>query len=109
MSAAAPPVWSPVGNHLAFRDGNRMMVSGVDGKDRAVVSSRRWETYGWSKDGSHLYGIALDDARRLTLVRAGLTAGDEHKIADLGPVPAAFDLATHQGTFWYRGFSLTPD
>jgi hypothetical protein len=30
-------------------------------------------------------------------------------VADLGPVPAALDLADFQGDFPYRGFSLRPD
>jgi hypothetical protein len=33
----------------------------------------------------------------------------EDVVADLGPLPAALDLANFQGDFPYRGFSLRPD
>jgi hypothetical protein len=33
----------------------------------------------------------------------------EDVVADLGPLPAALDLADFQGDFPYRGFSLRPD
>jgi TolB protein len=108
-NGAAPPVWSPAGNRLAFRDGARLAVVAPDGKDLRVVSQRRWETYGWSKDGSQLFGIAADEQRHLILMRVEIASGQEHRVADLGSVPPGFDLANFQGSFWYRGFSLTPD
>jgi hypothetical protein len=33
----------------------------------------------------------------------------ENVVADLGPLPAALDMADFQGDFPYRGFSLRPD
>ena len=38
-----------------------------------------------------------------------MAGGREEQLADYGPLPAAFDLATSQGTYWYRGFSMNPD
>jgi Tol biopolymer transport system component/predicted Ser/Thr protein kinase len=108
-SAAAPPQWSPLGNWIAFRDGNRMRMVSPDGKQDRIISSQRWETYGWSKDGASLYGIAADYDRHLILKHFDIAKGSERKIADLGPAPPGFDLANYQGTFWYRGFSLHPD
>jgi hypothetical protein len=108
-SAAAPPQWSPLGNWIAFRDGNRMRMVSPDGKQDRTISSQRWETYGWSKDGASLYGIAADYDRHLILKGFDIARGSERKIADLGPAPPGFDLANYQGNFWYRGFSLHPD
>jgi len=107
-SAAAPPHWSPLGNWIAFRDGNRMRMVSPDGKQERIISQQRWETYGWSKDGSSLFGIAADDRRHLILRRLDIASGSESRIADLGPAPPGFDLANYQGNFWYRGFSLHP-
>ncbi|MBV8902263.1 MAG: serine/threonine-protein kinase [Acidobacteriia bacterium] len=106
---SAPPQWSPLGNWIAFRDGNRMRIVSPDGKVNRTISQQRWETYGWSKDGSSLYGIAPDEGRRLILRRVDLGTGRESRIGDLGPTPAGFDLANHEASFWYRGFSLHPD
>jgi len=48
------------------------------------VSLRTWLTYGWSKDGAALYGMALDHKRRLMLGRIELATAKETKIADPG-------------------------
>jgi Tol biopolymer transport system component len=106
---SAPPQWSPLGNWIAFRDGNQMRIVSPDGKESKIVSGQRWETYGWSKDGSSLYGIVSGEDRHLSLRRWDLATGRELTIADLGPTPPGFDLANDQGNFWYRGFSLNPD
>jgi len=107
--SASLPAWSPRGDRIAFRNGNRMRIVSPDGKDDRIVTPLKWETYGWSKDGSALYGIAADENQHLTLRRLATATGTESKIADEGPVPPGFYLATHQGVFWYRGFSLSPD
>jgi Tol biopolymer transport system component len=106
---SAPPQWSPLGNWIAFRDGNTMRIVSPDGRQGRTVSQQRWETYGWSKDGASLYGIAPDESRHLILRRLDITSGSESKITDLGPAPPGFDLANYQGNFWYRGFSMHPD
>ena len=56
-----------------------------------------------------MYGITLDTNRRQTLGRIDVATSRETTIADLGPVPAAFDLADGLNEFSYRGFSLHPD
>jgi len=109
VKEAAPPQWSPRGNWIAFRDGNRMRVVSPDGKEDRVVSPQRWETYGWSKDGSQLCGILADDRRHLSLGCLDIATRRERRIADLGPTPPGFDLANNQAPFGYRGFSLHPD
>jgi WD40 repeat protein len=86
-----------------------MRIVSPDGKESKIVSGQRWETYGWSKDGSSLYGIVSGEDRHLSLRRWDLATGRELTIADLGPTPPGFDLANDQGNFWYRGFSLNPD
>lgn len=108
-SAAAPPQWSPRGDWIVFRDGSRMRMASPDGKQERVISQQRWETYGWSKDGATLYGVAADVSRHLILNRYDIASGSEKRITDLGLVPPGFELANSQGNFWYRGFSMHPD
>ena len=86
-----------------------MRLVSPDGKQERIVSQQKWETYGWSKDGSLLYGVGADDRRHLVLKSFNITSGSESTIADLGPAPPGFDLANYQGNFWYRGFSLHPN
>jgi hypothetical protein len=73
------------------------------------VSQNEWLTYGWSQDGNSLYGIGITDNRHLALGRVDIARAREDVVADLGPLPAALDLADFQGDFPYRGFSLRPD
>lgn len=103
------PVWSPKGDRIAFRDSARMRIVNPDGRVDHSVAQSKWEIYGWSRDGSALYGIATDENRHLILQRLDAATGIENKIADEGPIPPGFDLAGHQGVYWYRGFSLNPD
>ena len=107
--SGSPVAWSPLGDRIAFRDGNRMRIVSPDGKEDRIVAQLRWEAYGWSKDGSALYGIAADENRHLILRRVETASGIESKITDLGAASPGFDLANHQGVFWYRGFSPHPD
>ena len=73
-----------------------------------MISQRGWDTYGWSKDGASLYGIALDANRRLVLAGIDVDTGREHQIADIGAIPPAFDLAENFNEFPFRGFGLHP-
>ena len=75
-----------------------------------TVSHSAWETYGWSKDGSAIYGLAIGQGRRLMLGRVDIAAAQETKVSDLGPAPTAgFDVAGARSGFAFRGFSLSPD
>jgi len=86
-----------------------------DGKQKRVVSERKWETYGWSKDGMALYGIAVDEHRHHILARVDIlaqteaAAARETKIADYGLTGGAVDFGYLLADFPYRGFSLHPD
>jgi hypothetical protein len=80
----------------------------VGGRNRPL-SQRIWETFGWSSDGKRVLGIARGDGRRLWLQQLDIDSGVERPIADLGPVPPAFDLTDSMNDFPYRGFSLHPD
>ena len=51
----------------------------------------------------------MTENRRLVLGRVEIAGGREQATADLGPLPAALDLADVQGDFPYRGFSMRPD
>jgi serine/threonine protein kinase len=103
-----PVRWSPRGDWIAYRLRRELQIVSPDGKQNRTISNQIWETYGWAKDGSALYGIRFDEKRRQILARIDLT-GRETKVADLGPVPAAFDYADFFNLLSYRGFSLNPD
>jgi Tol biopolymer transport system component len=109
MARSFPPRWSPLGDWIAFRDGDTLRIVSPDGAQNRVVSVRTWEIYGWSKDGAALYGIARGANRRLVLGKIDIKNGNEAELADLGPVPPAFDLADSLNDFAYRGYSLHPD
>ncbi len=69
------------------------------------MSRRPWYAYGSSKDGAALYGLAVDEQRRLMLGRIDIAAAKEPKIADFGPAPSAsFDAAFSEGQLRVRGF-----
>ncbi|HEY1341142.1 MAG TPA: protein kinase [Bryobacteraceae bacterium] len=102
-----PVRWSPRGDWIAFDDGGKLRIVSPDGKQDRIVSSRKWETYGWSKDGAVLYGISSKD-RRLFLGRIDLS-GTETAVVDLGPQPASLEQANFEGKLFLRGFSLHPD
>ena len=78
-------------------------------KQKRIVGQKQWLTYGWSQDGNSLYGIGETENRRLVLGRVEIASAREHVSADLGPLPAALDLADIQGDFPYRGFSMRSD
>jgi serine/threonine protein kinase len=109
MSRNEPVRWSPRGDWIAFRDGESLRVVSPDGKQNRVISRRTWETYGWAKAGTMLYGIADAASGRLVLASIDLEGEREKQIADLGPPPPAFYLAEDQSQLPYRGFSLHPD
>ena len=109
MATIEMPRWSPRGDWIVFRDGEILRIVSPDGKQNRLISQRAWETYGWSKDGTALYGIASGENHRLVLGKIDVATGKERQIADLGPIPPAFDLADTFNEFPYRGFSLHPD
>jgi Tol biopolymer transport system component len=103
------PAWSPDGAWIAYRDGQQLRLVSPDGKQQRVVSGRKWETYGWSKDSATLYGIVVDEQRHLILARIDVAAARETKIADYGLTTGAVDFGYLLADFPYRGFSLNPD
>jgi len=104
-----PVRWSPKGDWIAWNDGGRLTLVSPDGRQRRVVSDNLYFTYGWSKDGDLLFGIAFTANRHLAVWRIEIAAPRESVVTDLGPAPAALDLANAQSDFPYRGFSLHPD
>ena len=108
-SSVRPVKWSPQGDWIAYTDPGGLHAVSPDGRQQRPLSSRDWQTFGWSADGKSLYGIASTEDRRLTVGRVELATGNETQIADLGPVPAAMGLGNFHGELAYRGFSLSPD
>jgi hypothetical protein len=101
--------WSPRGDWIAFRDGDLLKIVSPDGTQNRLISQRLWQTYGWSKDGTTLYGIASGENHQLILSRIDVATTKESQIADLGPISPAFDLSENFNELPYRGFSLHPD
>ena len=73
-----------------------------------MLSQKEWFTYGWSKEGNSIYGISLAENRHLLVSRIDFGTAKEDIVTDLGPMPAASDLAGFAQDFAYRGFSLHP-
>lgn len=110
LSTLIRPVrWSPRGDWIAFDDAPGLRLVSPDGKRENIISPHHWLTYGWSNDGTSLYGIAAGENRRLTLVRVDVATGRETKIRDLGLSTAAMDFANFGRGLDYRGFSMNPD
>jgi hypothetical protein len=108
-ASSFPPRWSPRGDWIVFRDGDTLRIVRPDGAENHVISQRLWQTYGWSADGNSVYGIAYTEGRRQFLGRVDVSTRKETEVADLGPIPPAFDFAETLNEFAYRGFSLSPD
>jgi hypothetical protein len=109
MSAPRPVRWSPRGDWIAFNDLDGLHVASPDGKQNVVVSRHEWYTFGWSREGAQLFGIACTEAQRLALLSVEVASRKEKQVADLGRQPAAFEFANFDGSLPYRGFSLHPD
>ena len=87
-----------------------MRIVNPEGKQNHSIGEGTWVVYGWSKDGSAVYGLRFDQNRRQIVGRIDISTGKESTITDLGPVPAAFDFfGSVMNDFFYRGFSLHPD
>ncbi len=57
MVKLGPVRWSPRGDWILNRDGDRLRVVSPDGKRNRVVSELACETYGWSNDGLRILGM----------------------------------------------------
>ena len=104
-----PVRWSPRGDWILYRDGDVLKVVSPDGRQNRTLSQMTWETFGWSKDGSRVLGIARGANQRLLVQQLDVDSGRESSIGDLGPVPASFALSEPLSDMAYRGFSLHPD
>jgi Tol biopolymer transport system component len=105
----APVRWSPRGDWIAWDDGGKLKLVSPDGKEVRTISGKAWYTYGWSRDGTAMYGITFGEGRRLIVGRIDLQTARETRVADLGTAPAAIDFGARQGNLPYRGFSMHPD
>jgi eukaryotic-like serine/threonine-protein kinase len=108
-SEPQPVRWSPDGLWIAYRDHTTLRLVSPDGKQKRTVSEHKWETYGWSKDGSALYGIFIDQNHHQFLSHIDIATARETKVADYGLTGGSVDFAYLLSDFPYRGFSLHPD
>ncbi len=109
IAVTNPVRWSPRGDWIAWNDDRKLTLVSPDGRQRRLLSEKEWFTYGWSKDGSAIYGISMGGNRHLFVSRIEIAGSREDVVTDLGPLPAAMDLARFADDFPYRGFSLHPD
>jgi hypothetical protein len=66
-----------------------------------LLSEETWLAHTWSRDGSRLYGIRLDEQFHLMLFSIDLKRGSEALLSDLGLSPPTITPLL--------GFSLAPD
>jgi hypothetical protein len=101
--------WSPNAEWIAWNDGGTLTLVSPDGARRRALAKGDRLTYGWSKEGDAMLALGVSAGRHLTLQRIDAAPAHASVLADLGPAPAALQLASFQQDFPYRGFSLSPD
>jgi serine/threonine protein kinase len=86
----AHPQWSPDDRWIACNTPQGLTLVAPDGKLAKVLDEDIWPAYGWSADGTTLYGIKQDpdDLHRFILAAVDIRSGRERVInANLMPVP----------------------
>ncbi len=54
------PAWSPDGSRIAFHQGDSIAVANADGSGRIVLGDTLSGPFGWSPDGTQVFGRSLD-------------------------------------------------
>jgi serine/threonine protein kinase/WD40 repeat protein len=96
----AHPKWNrATGHSIACMTGDGLTLISDDGKESRALSKDPWLVFGWSVDGTFLYGVKQLSDRRRQIVSLDVASLSEKVIGEL-PLPAAAEL---------RSFSLSPD
>jgi Tol biopolymer transport system component len=103
-----PVRWSPGNDWILWQDTTGLRLVSPDGKRDSIVSGREWLTYGWSRDGRTIYGIA-ENGRRLVVGRIDPATKAETILGDLGQTPPGIRFADYNANFPFRGFSMSAD
>jgi eukaryotic-like serine/threonine-protein kinase len=101
--------WSPKGDWIAYighEPGITLVSTG--GAASKHAGTGRWLAVAWMKHSGLLIG-AKQNGGRLQIASLDPVSGAEQIREDLGPFPAAYAYAIHQGSQPVRGISLSPD
>ena len=97
------PRWSPSGEWIAYPAAGGIDLISPDGKSTRKLTSRKFLAYGFSKDGSQLYGVfqnTTGDGAQWQLYSVNVKSGAEKLLAPID-LPASVDRIA--------GFSIHPD
>jgi Tol biopolymer transport system component/tRNA A-37 threonylcarbamoyl transferase component Bud32 len=109
-NAGVDAAWSPDGREIAtIVPGRGVLLVAADGSMARTISSSDWLDVTWTGDGSSMIGIEKTGDGRLIIASLARGTGEEGRVADLGPWPAAFSFARSMGLSPLGGLSLSPD
>jgi hypothetical protein len=86
------PEWSPDNRWIACNTPQGLTLIAPDGTLVKTIDEDMWHVYGWSRDGSSLYGIKQDpdNLHHFMLAAIDVQSGRQRIInANLAPVPPA--------------------
>ena len=85
------PQWSPDARWVLMQTDEGLTLVAADGSQRRTISDTFWLSYGWTGDGSRIYGLQpTDDQQHFMLVVLDLRTGRERVVnANLGLIPHA--------------------
>jgi Tol biopolymer transport system component len=90
--------WSPRGDWIAWVTQKGLTLVSPDGARTELLNpDPGWQSYGFSKDGSQVYGIRMNEAHRLITEAVDIATRRVKIVSDLGPA-----MGVH-------AFSLAPD
>ncbi len=95
--------WSPAGDSIAYRAADGIGLISPDGRSTRTLTPRKFEVYGFSKDGSQLYGVfqnTTGNGAQWQLYSVNVKTGAEKFLAPID-LPASIDNLA--------GFSVHPD
>ena len=98
--------WSRKGQILyASKDG--LAITDGTGSTVRVVSSERLLAWDWSPDGSRIYAIREEPARRMVLITIDPQSGQTRPVMDLGRRPVSPEPVGYNDTI--RSLAVSPD
>jgi hypothetical protein len=93
VTGIAHPEWSPDNRWIACATAQGLTLVAPDGTSSKVLDDATWIVYGWTRDGSALYGLKQsEDSRSLVLASVEVASGRERvlnpSLASMPPVNA---------------------
>jgi Tol biopolymer transport system component/tRNA A-37 threonylcarbamoyl transferase component Bud32 len=99
----SPTAWSPTGDWIAYPAPDGIDLISPDGKSGRNLTARKFQPYGFSRDGGQLYGVyhnTTGQGEQWQLYSVNVNTGAERFLAPVDLPPSA-DVV--------EGFSLHPD